>query len=319
MLTQRSKLILSRPILGLPPGMALGGAALCLAGGLFAAMTLDKLSRAQRGDAALSSADVLPTEVFEQPDTGVIRTATTEDALAWIRHSAPFPASDPSPRLAIIVVDDGSDIGAARSALKLSAPVSLAIAATADSADKTAIAARSADREVLLLLPMQSESHFDITPNPIAINVPRPELQRRMNWNLAQFDGYLGVMNQFGEDTSRDPQTMRAVLEVVQQGGLAYIDALTHPDSLGGAVARRMGVPTGDRTYAVKPGTAPDELRAQLDEAARHAERWGTAIISVPADRRLIAALGEWRPADNSGVKITPVSAVIKRLRTGKR
>jgi len=319
MLTQLQKSVLARPMLGLPPGVALGGAVICVLGGLYAAMTLDKWSRAQHPVGLdQHAADSGPVPVFERPDTGITRAAVGDDALSWVRNAAPFPDGDLAPRLAIIVLDDGSDVSAARSVMRLSAPVSIAIAPTADSAEKTAIAARSAGREVMLLLPMQSESHFDVTPNPIAINVPRPELTRRMNWNLAQFDGYVGVMNQYGEAATRDPQTMRTVLESVKAEGLAFVDARTHPDSVAGAVARRMGIPAGDRNVAIDPGADTSALSKGLASAMDHARRWGTAVITIPAERRLLAALAEWLPQHDPAVKIAPVTAVIKRLRSGR-
>lgn len=319
MLTQTLKSVLSRPLLGLPPGFALGGAALLLIGGLFAALKLDGMSRghgpvdAERG--ALESASA---PVFAQPTTGIIRSSKADETSPWIKHAADFPAYDPAPRLAIVVVDEGADVGAARNALKLSAPVTLAIAPTADSAEKTAMAARNAGREVLLLLPMQSDSHFDTTPNPVAINVPRPELIRRVNWNLAQIDGYVGVMNGAGGEVTRDPQTMRTVLEIIDDEGLAFIDAREHPDSIAGAVARRMAIPAGDRTVEVKPGADAADLGADLASAVIHAEKWGSAIVTIPAERRLVTALQQWLTTPQPKVKIAPVSAVIQRLRSGQ-
>ncbi len=318
MLTPTPKFFLTRPIFGLPPVYALGGVALCLVLGIMAAMTLDRMSRGDGVAGIAEGADArLPAPVFAEPETGIIRTVVADDSPAWMRNAAAFPAGDRAPRLAIIVVDEGAGAGPARSALKLPAPVSVAIAPTADSAAKTALAARSAGREVLLLLPMQSEEQFDTSPNPIAINILRTELVRRMNWNMAQFEGYVGVMNRFGENATRDSQTMRAVLEVVKAEGLAFVDARETPSSIAGAVARRMNVPAGDRTIAVARGADAAELGASLANAVRHAERWGAAIITIPAERRMVTALADWLARPVSGVKIAPVSAVIQRLRSG--
>jgi len=220
--------------------------------------------------------------------------------------------------MAIVIVDDGSDATAALSAMRLSVPVTLAIAPTADAADKRAEAARRHGREVLLLLPMKAEKEFDDTPNPIAIHVPHSELIRRMNWNLAQLDGYVGVMNRFGESTTRDAGTMRSVLETLQSNGLSFIDSRAHADSVGSAVARRMGVPTGDSVVTIEAGSNAETLTAGLSAGLSHAERWGTSIVTIPAERKLIATLQQWIADTPSKVRLTPVTAVIKRLRSGK-
>jgi polysaccharide deacetylase 2 family uncharacterized protein YibQ len=139
-----------------------------------------------------------------------------------------------------------------------------------------------------------------------------------MSWNLAQLDGYVGVMNQFGEATTRDPETMRAVMEVIQERGLGFIDSRAHEDSIGSAVARRMGVPTGDQVVAIERGSDDADLGAGLAIAKRHAERWGGAIVTIPADRRLVAALQTWIGEQDRAVKLAPVTAVIARMRSGK-
>lgn len=311
MLTKKPKPVVSPPVRRNGRYMALAVVGLVVIVSVMGALKLDQISRA-------ASANVGATEYFEVPETGVLRVTNRPASLDWLENAAPFPESDPSPRLAIVVVEAGKDMGAALGALRIAAPLTLAIAPTADSASKTANSARSAGREVLLLLPMQSENRFDTSPNPIAINVPREELIRRMKWNFAQIDGYLGVMNRFGEDVTRDAQTMRSVLEIVEANGLSFIDAREHLDSVAGAVARRMNIPAGDRTVAVKSGANAEELYAGLRTALRHAELWGTAIVTVPAERRVVRALEEWLATLQSEVKIAPVSAVIKRLRSGK-
>jgi len=316
MLTRMPKTIVLRPILGVAPGYALAIAAGCLAFGVVAAVTLDKMSRSD----ARSTDELAPitTESFASPVGEIAREASGDASLPWVKYAAPFSAASGAPRLAIVVVDDGSDATAALSALRLSAPITLAIAPTADSASIRAEAARRYQREVLLLLPMQAEQTFDTTPNPIAINVPRDELLRRIRWNLAQIGGYVGVMNQFGEATTRDTQTMRAVMEVVQREGLSFIDARSHEGSIAGAVARRMGVPVADRIVAVAPGSDAAELGADLTVGLLHAERWGTAIVTIPAERGLMTALETWIVERDSTVQIAPVTAVLKQSRSGK-
>ena len=316
MLNRMPKTFPLPPIFGLAPGYSVAIVVGCLSVGVIAAVTLDDMSRTNISP----SADLGPltTESFALPQSAIARQTSADASLPWVKNAAPFSAAATAPRLAIVVVDDGSDANAALSAMRLPAPITLAIAPTADSADKRADAARRYQREVLLLLPMQAEKTFDTTPNPIAINVPRDELLRRIRWNLAQIDGYVGVMNQFGEATTRDAQTMRTVMEVVQSNGLSFVDSRSHEDSIASAVARRMGVPAGDRIVAVEPGSDAADLGAGLTVGLRHAERWGTAIITIPAERKLISALEKWMTEHDSTVKLAPVTAVLKQSRSGK-
>ncbi len=319
MLTKKSKSVVSLAGLNAKPLMAFAGVALCVVAGVTSALKLDHLSRealASRNNQAIES--IVSAVPFEQPGVVVVGSGALSDAPRWQRNAATFPANDRAPRMAVIVVDSGWGMAPALKALQIPAPLTFAIAPTADSASKTALAARKAGRETLLLLPMQSENRFDTSPNPIAINTPENELMRRLNWNFSQIDGYVGVMNQFGEAVTRDAPTMRAVLEIIQSKGLSFIDTRAHSESIASAVARRMGIPAGDRNISVQPGANAEELRAELTQALRHAEKWGTAIITVPAEHRIVKALEAWTATLKSDVKIAPVSAVIKRLRSGR-
>lgn len=258
----------------------------------------------------------VPSETARPPRLAIV--SKIDATSPWARNAERFAVRNTKPRLGIVILDDGSDAGAALTAMRLPVPVTMAIAPTADAADKRADAARRFGREVLLLLPMQAEETFDTAPNPIALHVPRDELLRRIDWNLAQIDNYVGVINQHGEAASRDPETMRIVMEKLRDTGLGYIDGRTHEDSVAGAVARRMGIPTGDITNSVVSDVDTDALRAELDAAVQRAQRWGTALIAIPAGRTQIAALQKWLEADREAVEIAPVTAVVAWLRSGK-
>ncbi len=298
------------------PVVAAIGFVICLIVGTASALKLDKLSRAASANSASGQLSAYETgAVFEKPSSGLIRSKEDADVMPWIRNAALYPYNDPAPRLALIIEETGSDMTSALTAVGIQAPLTFAISPDADSADKTALAARSAGREVLLLLPMQSEDTFNTSPNPVSINSSRDELVRRMKWNFAQIDGFVGVMNRFGEAVTRDGPTMRAVLETLKDYGYGFVDARTHRQSIAGALARRMSVPVGDRDFAVPRDASIKQLNAILDESIQHAEKWGTAIVTVPAEHRMVKELKSWVGTYDSSVKIAPLTAVVNRLR----
>ena len=172
MISLSRKTIVLRPILGMSPSFAITLVVCIVALGVFGAVMLDDISSSARKNTSVSATSVN----FQQPQADIVRSAPADSSLAWLSNAAPFPAGDPAPRMAIVVIDDGSDAAASLSAMRLSAPVTLAIAPTADAAATRAQAARRYGREVLLLLPMQAEDTFDRTPNPIAIHVPHLSL-----------------------------------------------------------------------------------------------------------------------------------------------
>lgn len=278
------------------------------------------LDRGDREPAPTELADKgpVPVESFVLPETTIVREVDPEQPQpAWRRNAVPFSGPADRPRLAVVVLDDGLDARSTMRAIRLNAPVTLAVAPTVEGARSRVDAARRLKREVLLLLPMESEARLVTAPNPIAAHIGREELLRRLSWNLAQIDGYVGVINRHGEKTSRDAQTMRTVMETLHREGLLFVDSRSHADSVAGAVARRMGVPAGDRNAAVRLGDGQKAVIETLAEAEAHAREWGDAIVTIPAERGAIDTLKRWLRTRKSDVVIAPVSAVIGRLRSG--
>lgn len=296
--------------------LAFAAIALCFVGfGIAGAMVADRL---MEESARTDAGPQVEEQAFIVPDTGITRAIEPERSRPeWLENAVRYAGPPDQARLAIVLVDDGRDAGSTLNALRLKDPVTLAVSPTVDGARARAAAARRLDREVLLLLPMESGASFDTTPNPIASHVGRDELLRRLSWNLAQLDGYVGVTNQFGEATTRDAKTMRTVMEALSDRGLLFVDARAHSESVAGAVARRLGVAVGDNAVSVDAAASADTVRERLEEAAVHAQEWGEAIILIPAQREAVRGLKAWLKTRRSAVAITPVTSVIRRLRSG--
>jgi hypothetical protein len=116
--------------------------------------------------------------------------------------------------------------------------------------------------------------------------------------DLAEVPLARGVNNHEGSKASADARVMHAVIGVLAEHNLFFIDSKTNAASVGEATARAMGVPTAARDVFLDNRADEAYSEAQLAQAAAIAQRTGSAI-----------AIGHPRPTTLAAVR-----AMIPRL-----
>ena len=167
---------------------------------------------------------------------------------AWERYAAVAPANpDNLPVIAIVIDDVGLNARRAQAALALPAPMTIAILPYSQNAAQLARDARALGHEVLLHLPMQAVGGENPGPEALLNSLSKEEFDRRLVWNLAQLDGYVGVSNHMGSLLTQDHDAMTSLFSVLRQRGLMFLDSKTAPRSVGASLSRSMGLPTLSR------------------------------------------------------------------------
>jgi hypothetical protein len=106
---------------------------------------------------------------------------------------------------------------------------------------------------------------------------------------------------------------MRAVLRVVKDAGLIFVDSVTSPRTVAGPLAAEMGIRTASRHVFLDNEDDPAVIRAQLRRTLVRARRRGEAVAIGHAARRtaqvLREMLGEF---DTAGIALVPASALVR-------
>ena len=232
---------------------------------------------------------------------------------AWIRYAAPATATA-RPRIAIVIDGLGVDREATARAIALPPVVTLSFVAYADDlADQTA-AARGAGHELLLHVPMEPISAAAaIGSYGLGRNMPHDELLRRLRWDLARFDAYVGVDNHMGTEFAQDTPAMRVVMDELKQRGLLYLDARAVPTAPVAVAARDFGVPYAARDIFLDGEQAAISVDSRLAQLVKLARERGSAIAIGHAHDATLAALQRWMPTlSRQGVVLVPLTAVVK-------
>ncbi len=216
-------------------------------------------------------------------------------------------------RIALIIDDVGVRRDVLDDLIALPAAVTLSILPYAQGPDEIARRARRQGHEVMLHLPMEPESR-DSDPGPRALRAgmsPRI-LRRHIAWNLARFDGFVGVNNHMGSRFTSSEEEMRVLMTLLRERGLFFLDSLTTITSRGAAAAEALGVPFLSRDIFLDHRREPAAIAAQLLRLERTARREGIAIGIGHPYRETITALRAWLPGlEDRGVRLVPISSLL--------
>lgn len=201
------------------------------------------------------------------------------------------------PRLAIICDDLGYDQAAANQLLAL--PFRLTVSVIPHLPFSSAVADEAFRRgdEVMLHLPMQSEPSAAAQERiELRVGMDSQQVQSALAGMLATVPHAVGVNNHEGSLATADPSLMRELMPALRQRGLFFIDSRTTAATVAYTVAEQSGVHAASRKVFLDDTATMDAVRAQLELAARDAQRNGSAIAIGHPHPATIAALAKTVP-----------------------
>jgi polysaccharide deacetylase 2 family uncharacterized protein YibQ len=281
-----------------------------------ASLSLDNIARKPALPAPV------PEKTFPQPAEPAIETLSRDPGAriparqAWLKNAVATAIPVGQPMIAVVIDDVGLDRRRSRRAMALPAPVTIALMAYAEDARQQAAAARKGGHELLVHLPMEPGSAGENPgPNALRSDLPKAEFARRLEWNLTQFAGYVGVNNHMGSKLTSNPAALAPVMVALKQRGLMFLDSRTTGETKGLEVARRHGVPAVERNVFIDHDVSPIAVRTALVRTEELAQRNGFAVaIGHPKDVTL-DALEEWLPEVKArGFAVVPLTTIVRHV-----
>jgi len=236
---------------------------------------------------------------------------------AWLRYAvAPPPLEAGKPLIAIVIDDMGLDRPRSMRALDLPAPLTLSYLPYSKELAAQAALARLRGHELMMHIPMEPLGSADPGPNALKTGMDENELRRRLQEDLAAFDGFVGINNHMGSRFTATRASMEVVLSELKKRGLLFLDSRTTAQSVGAQIAGEMGIPTVSRNVFLDDDMSSDNVVHQLAEVERIARKQGYAVaIGHPHDNT-IAALAQWLPhLRERGFILVPLTTIVQRQR----
>ena len=229
-------------------------------------------------------------------------------------YAAGFDSSTRRPRVGLLLAGVGLNQNDSDAAIhSLPGGVTLAISPYAQSVGRLLSAARLAEHEYLLSIPMEPQGFPLNDPGKQALmtNLSPEQNHTRLEWLLSRIGGYVGVTGAEGslrgERFASLPEEINPILAELAQRGLLYVDPRPGAAPMPLVWSRTVDLVVDE------PGAAAD-IDAKLAQLAQLAREKGSALGFAgavrPVTTQRLAAWASGLPAD--GLVLAPVSALVR-------
>ena len=216
-------------------------------------------------------------------------------------------------RLAIILDDLGTDRAAAEAIFALHYPLTISVLPNHEHSVEIAEEAHRRGYQVMLHLPMQSVGNEKPESQELHPGMAEQDVAAVVDQFLRNVPGVIGVNNHQGSQATADPALMAALMPVLRERNLFYVDSRTTAATVAFDTAQRDGVRSGFRNVPFLddvPEVAA--VRKQLELALRGAREKGEAIAIGHPHPATLQALREVLPqAQAQGVHLVFASELV--------
>lgn len=219
----------------------------------------------------------------------------------------------PQPVVAVVIDDMGISPKRTADIISLKAPLTSSFLTYARKLPEQVAAARSAGHEIMIHVPMQAKSNKDAAPDVLTTKMPPEEIRQRLEVMLSKFDGVKGINNHMGSLFTEDSERLGAVMEVLKEHGLFFLDSKTSPRSVGRMEAGKHGVVYAHRHVFLDNENNIDYINGQLRLTERIARKNGYAVAIGHPKSGTFQALAAWLPElEKKGIKLVPMSKIVE-------
>ncbi len=242
---------------------------------------------------------------------------TTPDPAAIdleMRRQPPPTGGSGKPRIALVIDDLGRSLQDVRTLKALGIPISYAVLPFETRTSEVVAALRKQGEEVLCHLPMEAKGGNNPGPGALLMSMDPDELRQATEAALNAVPGAVGLNNHMGSAVMSDVASIEAVLEVLGDRGLFFLDSRTTADTVGYSLARKRGIPTAERQVFLDTHRDSAFIRKQFEALLASARSRGGAIaIAHPYDETL-SILAETVPqAVTDGFEFVTASQLMDR------
>ena len=228
-------------------------------------------------------------------------------------HPDPQPTKRGKPRVALIIDDVGYNQQIAEGFLKLDAVLTFAVFPHSPHCKTIARMASTNGTEIMLHLPMEPLEYpkYDPGPGVLLSSMNPAELVAQLEANLDSVPGAIGVNNHMGSKLTADADAMTAVLSLLKERNLFFIDSRTTKHSRARASARRLGIPFAERNVFLDHSIDAKTIEKEIDRLIKIADRKGVAVGIGHPYRATLEALRRKLPELKNAVHLVPASVVV--------
>lgn len=182
--------------------------------------------------------------------------------------------------LAILIDDFGYCGEGTEEMLDLPIPFTAAVMPFSKCSEADAEAVRQAGKEIFIHMPMESLTGKKewVGDKGVFRNMTDAEIKARTEEAFAILPDAAGMNNHMGSAIMEDERSLSAVMEVLQEKNVLFVDSVTTAKSLGRKIAGEKGVPFQARDVFLDSTDSVEVVKANLRKAAEVALEKGYAL-----------------------------------------
>ena len=224
--------------------------------------------------------------------------------------------------LAIVIDDFGGDRAGVERMLSIKAPLTCAIMPDLEFSVADAQKAHSCGHEVILHMPLESNSGIPRSwygPRIISNNDTVENAKKTFSECLNSIPHVVGSNYHIGTGVSENKRLMTALLEVVKERKLYFLDSKTTQNSAGPESAKNVGAKFIDRDLFLEDrGPNYNYTKKVLNDAVLLAKEKGYAVVighvgPMGSDSTAKAIEDSLSFIRNEGVEIVPLSKIVQQ------
>ena len=260
---------------------------------------LDRLYEEQLPEDVIDESAFFLESKFKTPDVPI--------------HKPPYFGDKP---VVVIVIDDmGVSLKRTADIISLNYPLTAAFLTYGKKLDEQLQAARKTGFELMLHTPMEPFGKADVAPDVLTTQMSLQEIKINFEAMLQKFHDIKGINNHMGSRLTEDKARMTAVMEVLKDRNLFFLDSKTSPNSKAEEAAKEAGIPYAHRHVFLDNSNDKAYILGQLNKLEALARKNGYAIAIGHPKTQTFAALKEWLPQmADKGIELWPLSRVIRVL-----
>ena len=211
-----------------------------------------------------------------------------------------------------IIIDDMGYNRHNQSFSKLPNPITFAILPFTPYSQKIANSAHQQNREVILHIPMQAQSHNHLLgKGALMEQMTKQYFQHVLSHGLADIPYAIGVNNHMGSKLTEEIIPMQWTMELLSKRGLFFVDSLTTAHSVAQSSAVSAGLPSLRRHIFLDNIRTSAAMDKQFQQAIEHSLKAPYAILIGHPYPETLQYLSQRLGAPNKDFQLVKLSQLI--------
>ncbi len=183
------------------------------------------------------------------------------------------------PSLVLVIDDVGYNLDGLKPFLDIPVPITFAVLPQLDYSKESARLIAEAGQEIILHLPLESQSGQNPGPGTLRSDMSNRDLRRELERNVDSVPGLVGMNNHMGSRGTEDVRIVREVLQFASERSMLFLDSRTTAQSVVPLMAEAVEIPFIERDVFLDNQKEKAYIMDAIEQGKAVARQKGHAVL----------------------------------------